>query len=151
MQPEILFKSVCFSCSTVWPADNFTMPDCSRAVWKELLSTAANATKASTDRLTVWPCKACLRMKGATIMQSAESLRKWDLACSLCWTCQARWALGKAVNHDVLAVSIKSSELKWENFMPCFCFPFPFYWQIIPIYICPRNHVIPLQTWRDFE
>ena len=146
MQPEILFKSVCCSCGTVWPADNFTMSDCSRAVWKELLSAAANAAKASTDRLTVWPCKVCLKMKGATIMQSAESPRKWDLTCSLCWTCQARSALGKAVNHGALAVSIKSSELKSENFLPCFRFPFPFYWQITPIYICPRNHVIPLQT-----
>lgn len=56
MQPEILFKSVCFSRSTAWPADNFTVSDCSRAVWKEPLRTAANATKASMDGLTAWPC-----------------------------------------------------------------------------------------------
>ena len=145
MQPEISFKSVCVSCSAAWPADDFMTWGCSRAVW----STAASATAASTDRLMAWPCNVCLRVKGATLMQSAGSLRKdfsWGAACSLCWTRQARSALGKAGNRAVLAASIKSAKLKWENFLPCFWFPFPFYWQITPIYICPRNHVIPLQT-----
>lgn len=145
-QPEMVLQSVWVSCSSVWPADKFPMADFSRAVWKELLSTAASATKANPDGPTVWPCKVCRGMKGATIMQSAESLRKRDLARSLCWTCRARSASGKAVNHSVLAVSIKSSKLKRENFLPCFCFLFPFYWQITPVYICPRNHAIPLQT-----
>lgn len=126
MQPEILFGSVCFSCSPIWPADNFPPSDCGRAVWKELLSAAASATEASTDRVAVWPCTACLRVKGAMITQSAESLWKWDLVCSRFWTRQARSALGMGANSAVPVGSTKSSKLKPENFLPCFCFPFPF-------------------------
>lgn len=151
MQPEVLFGSGCFSCSPIWPADNFPPSDCGRAVRKEPLGAAAGATKASTGRLAVWPCTACLRVKGATITQSAQSLWKWDLACGRCWTRQARSASGKGANRAVLVRSTKSSKLKPENFLTCFRFPFPFYWQITPIYICPRSHVKPLQTQRDFR
>lgn len=146
--PEILLRSACLSCSTVWPADNFPVSDCSKELGEELLGATANATEASTCCLTVWQCKACLRMKPATIMQSAEGFtREWDLGCSFCWTCQARsaWVRAMGVYHSAWTGRIKSAELKWENFLPHFHFPLLFHWQVTPIDICPRHHIILLQ------
>lgn len=74
MQPES-----CLSCSTVWPADNLSLSDCSRAARKELLGAAANATTASSDGLTVWLWKVCLRMRGAAIVQSAEGQMRFSV------------------------------------------------------------------------
>lgn len=78
-------------------------------------------------------------------MKNAESLRKRDLAASAERVKQGQ-RCGRLLAVACWPSGIKASQPKGENFLPCFRSSFPFYLQITPIYICPRNHLTLPQT-----